>query len=274
MGFNNRQIFWASIIVVFTLLVSAFINSGVEPLTSMAIAHETPDVIIVDTNGFVPSEILVKTGQKLVWENKGSYVSVLWQNSANSSFTSPIIENGQQFSYVYKYPGTYRYVDVNFGYKGTVIVSDSKEQLNSTPAPVDKTDTPEQSYLKSCASCSSGCTQDSLDCTRCNCPCTYDQDCDDRDSCTIDLCSSEPVKCIHKEKAGCSKGLVCTVEGQTATIDGQDALCSKGVWLKKKTSSYFGLAFSLALIFGAIGFVAIMTFRNRNKPVYSRRTKH
>ncbi len=223
---NDNRLFWACFIVVFTLLAVGFIRSSVS-FTSMAVREGEPDILILDKTGFSPSEIVINPGDKVIWRNDMSRVAVLWSPSVDASFTSPVLYTGETYSYVYKNPGTFKFVDVNWGWKGTVIVRQSvvemEEQSPATPLP---------ETAPACASCASGCSQNPNDCSKCTCSCYSDSDCNDNDDCTIDICSSEPVGCAHRQKAGCAYGLECSTEGQTAIVDGKEAKCTGKAWIK------------------------------------------
>ncbi|MBI2574484.1 hypothetical protein HYV82_01210 [Candidatus Woesearchaeota archaeon] len=235
----DRKLFWAAFVVVLTFLVAGFVRSGVEPLTSMAVAEPQPEILILDGTGFSPQEVLVNPGDTVVWRNDMKNVAVLWSPSPNATFTSPTLYTGNTYSYTYNSPGTYKFVDVNFGFSGKVIVRGKQESgseataAETSPAAASAAQAQETQAAKpQCASCHSGCYNDVYNCARCSCPCYKDDDCNDNDSCTVDVCSSEPVSCVNKARAGCAQGLECISEGAIAVVNGEQLTCTGSAWVR------------------------------------------
>ncbi|MBI3052022.1 hypothetical protein HYY74_06235 [Candidatus Woesearchaeota archaeon] len=246
MAFTESRFLWACVIAVITLLLASFVNIGIEPLTSMAAAAPSPDIVILDKVGFSPKEILIRPGETVVWRNDMQRVSVLWSPSPNATFRSGVLYTGDTYSYTFDREGTYRYVDVNWGWKGAVIV----QATAPTPAEAPPIPAPEPEETI-CATCPSGCSRNVDDCSRCDCPCYWDSDCDDNDICTVDVCSTEPVGCASTRKPGCSYGQ--PVAPEPASLAAHPPVPS----LKPS-----GLVILAGLIIlGILGFVLYSTFK-------------
>ncbi|MBI3033564.1 hypothetical protein HYY72_00195 [Candidatus Woesearchaeota archaeon] len=59
--FLNKRVFWSCFIVAFTLLVAGFIRSGVEPLSSMAVANPGPDMAVSEKTGITALAVISAT---------------------------------------------------------------------------------------------------------------------------------------------------------------------------------------------------------------------
>ncbi|GEM_PF-3986780 len=269
----DRKLFWAAFVVVFTFLVAGFVRSGVEPLTSMAVAEPQPDILMLDNTGFSPQEVMINPGEAVVWRNDRKNVAVLWSPSPNATFTSPTLYTGQTYSYTYNSPGTYKFVDVNFGFRGKVIVMETAgNAAEAAAAQAQET----QTAQTRCASCPSGCYNDAYDCRKCSCPCYQDNDCNDNDPCTVDVCSSEPVSCVNKARAGCAHGLECVSEGATAVVDGEQMTCTGNAWIR--TPEAGGNRSGGIVMFGAImtaaAAYALYSLKKSAKAAKPRKARH
>ncbi len=212
----DKKLFWACFIAAVTLLVAAFAKTGIQPFTAMAVADIEPDVLVLDS-GFSPQEVLINEADSIVWKNSRDSAAVIWSPSEKAAFTSPVIFTGKTFSHTFFYAGTYKYADLNTGAEGSVIVTGKAAKSPVNP----------------CNSCPSGCYSSPDDCTRCICQCYKDSDCNDDNDCTIDICSTEPVECVSRQKASCAYGLQCTQEGSEVSIEGKKGVCKNGVWIRR-----------------------------------------
>ncbi len=125
--------------------------------------------------GFYPATITIRQGDNVTWLSSSEHVSVLFSNNALARFTSKVINTGETYSYRYESAGEFPYVDVNFGYKGTVKVLPKAE--TERPLEEVKSEVKSTSAVSQPASCSleckKGCNLNSETCN-CTCPCSAD----------------------------------------------------------------------------------------------------
>lgn len=271
----DKRLIWAVIIAVFSLGTLFLAGSGATPLTAFAVSVPEPDVLILDS-GFSPAEVVVSPGESVTWKNSMKNVAVLWSTSPDETFTSPIIRPGEVYSHVYNSAGSFRYVDVNFGFRGVVVVKPaavSAEEQEQEQEQLVPPEPPEGRVV--CAVCESGCRSRVGDCTLCDCPCYRDTDCDDRDPCTFDVCSSSPVKCVSRHSGGCSYGSSCLKVGERIAVGSTVSECTgRNLWARDISmdglsvlfepdrKSSFGLA-ALLLIIGACVLFVLVSRRKK-----------
>src|SRR6056297_2796360 len=62
--------------------------------------------------------------------------------------------------------------------------------------------------------------------------CISDEDCDDYNSCTLDLCSATPGTCLHTRLSGCHSRYGCVGVGSIGLLNQSPMYCSEqGDWL-------------------------------------------
>jgi plastocyanin len=92
---------------------------------SFARGEAEPIVISMYDDYFSPRTLVIKTGQKVSWINKGHKVHAV--SSSRANFNSGRLPQGARFSYVFTKPGVYSYSCslhsfLIFGMRGEVIV--------------------------------------------------------------------------------------------------------------------------------------------------------
>ncbi len=170
-----------------------FVTAVDNPMT-----HE----VIITAKGFSPSTLTIRQGDTVMWVSKSERVSVIFSNNPTQRFTSNEIEQGETYNHIYDTEGDFGYVDVNFGYKGTVNVLPT----SVTEQPSETRETAHPSEIKneniplpaSCPRCTQGCSLNTETCS-CSCPCQSDSDCDDSNSYTKDYCNKNPVECRNEQ---------------------------------------------------------------------------
>ena len=127
----------------YTLVVSS-IPAPAAPSAPTASGAPLPvvsntNVVINDTQGFVPNTLTIRAGQTVTWTNSGNNVHTASSNAGYTpAFDSGGMGNGQKFSYQFTLPGTYGYhsqtepvystdsatgtVTVTYQFNGTIIV--------------------------------------------------------------------------------------------------------------------------------------------------------
>ena len=78
-------------------------------------------VKIVDFR-YMPSEIFIKRGETIVWENDGTLEHTVTSKSSNELFSN-FLKPGEEYSHTFEYSGNYSYYCIPHPYmKGLVIV--------------------------------------------------------------------------------------------------------------------------------------------------------
>jgi plastocyanin len=80
-----------------------------------------PDITI-DGYAFHPATLTVKKGAAVVWVNKDDDVHTIKSTGGPEAFNSPALDNGKQFSFLFRRAGTYRYICSVHPYMHGVIV--------------------------------------------------------------------------------------------------------------------------------------------------------
>jgi plastocyanin len=81
---------------------------------------KTTQSISIKSFAFDPAEVTIKAGTMVVWTNFDSVPHSI----KSDLFTSPLISNGETFSFTFTKPGTFAYIcGVHPSMKGTIIVN-------------------------------------------------------------------------------------------------------------------------------------------------------
>jgi plastocyanin len=107
-------------------------------LAACAAMAASTAVQMTDSDAFVPKEVSIKTGDTVVWKNVSSKVHTVTDDATLAAvaehvtipagvkpFNSGRIQPGDEYSYKFTTPGTYKYVCVpheDHGMVGTVVV--------------------------------------------------------------------------------------------------------------------------------------------------------
>jgi len=228
--------------LIFVLLaysaIFTFSNSSITAITANIIGEK--NTVSITADGFEPAEIAVSPGESVTWVNDYKETHVLFSPKLEERFTTPEISPDTTYTHVYTHIGEFKYYEVNWGFKGAVIVNESgtgKEEAKETGS--------------GCAECSAGCIREEADCSRCSCPCYDDEDCDDSDESTLDICSSFPVKCTHT-------GIVMNKQNISSNAAPVQAYAGR----QENSALFIGGFLALAAII--LAFFVLRPTRNRN----------
>jgi plastocyanin len=257
--FMNEKVAAVIFLVLVYSATLAFFTAEKSGITGLAVLS-SPTVTITDS-GFEPQNVTIYLGDTVTWQNEGNYVAVLWSNNAKARFTSPMLKLHKTFSFTYENIGSFKYVDVNFGFKkGRVTVIEK-------PA--------EEAEEKKCAVCVEGCSNDKSDCSLCTCPCYSDEDCDDSNPCTTDACSSGPIRCEHIRSLGCALGDKCYGLGEEILFNETIWTCIDNDWMSranpKEAEKGSVLLSVLAILF--VLFVILVAVFARTRPRHGKKRK-
>ena len=96
-------------------------NEGSKPKKKKV---EGSKVILINEDGFFPSNLIISPGEEVVWINNRDFLSALLIGVRElSTMRSHLLNSGEQFKWEFSKPGKYVYVDgVVIGLTGKVIV--------------------------------------------------------------------------------------------------------------------------------------------------------
>ncbi len=203
----------AIIASLFVLLVYSAIFTFSTPSITAWIISEPNNMVTIASSGFDPSTITINKGDSVTWVNENTYTHVLFSPQFKERFTTPEIKPGMTYTHIYTNEGTFDYHEVNWGFKGEVVVKGvvkkAETEVVEQPAETEEDKEQETAVLL----------------------CYTDEDCDDNDECTLDMCQSAPVECTHIEIENCGENAVmpsATKQGQigSAFIGGLLALAA------------------------------------------------
>ncbi|MBI2575965.1 hypothetical protein HYV84_02035 [Candidatus Woesearchaeota archaeon] len=104
-----------------------------QPKIPEIIPSESPTIAILD-NGFSPEDITVKAGSSITWavnDNK-KHIIACYQNSKRL-FSSDLLKPGDEFSREFQYRGEVSCIDVIYGHRLKVTVSQNAPQELLSP---------------------------------------------------------------------------------------------------------------------------------------------
>jgi plastocyanin len=126
-GMNKKIIVYIVIALVIILAIFYFIsiskNSGIQTNQAQIPISETPfassNSISIANFSFNPQVLSINKGDAVVWTNQDSVSHQI----TGENFNSPIINNGQSYSFIFDAIGTYNYhCAIHPSMTGTIIV--------------------------------------------------------------------------------------------------------------------------------------------------------
>jgi plastocyanin len=90
---------------------------------SLQADEKNPNQVVIDNFRFEPRELTVAAGAKVTWVNRDDVPHTATSTAKPRSFDSKTLDTDQQFSHVFKTPGTFEYFCIVHPHmKGKVIV--------------------------------------------------------------------------------------------------------------------------------------------------------
>jgi plastocyanin len=91
--------------------------------SAAAAAPAMKPTITIDGYAFHPGTLTVKTGATVIWVNKDDDVHTIKSTGGPEAFSSPALDSGTQFAFVFHRAGTYRYIcSVHPFMQGVIVV--------------------------------------------------------------------------------------------------------------------------------------------------------
>jgi amicyanin len=113
----------AAIVIIALLGFGLMGNKKVTSSQGVSSSNSNGNEIIINGFRFSPDNLNVKVGDKVTWVNQDSAGHTITSDSG-SVLNSPILKNGESFSFTFTSTGEYSYhCSIHPGMKGKIIVS-------------------------------------------------------------------------------------------------------------------------------------------------------